>query len=51
MSKCEHIFVLNCIHIITLHKIKMKQMSNGINELSSDRMFEYIDNKIDLFYK
>jgi hypothetical protein len=26
----------------------MKQMSNGINELSSDRMFEYIDNKIDL---
>jgi hypothetical protein len=29
----------------------MKQMSNGINELSSDRMFEYIDNKIELFYK
>jgi hypothetical protein len=50
MSKCEHIFVLNCIHI-TLHKIRMKQMSNGINEMSSDRMFEYIDNKIELFYK
>ena len=29
----------------------MKQMSNEINELSSDRIFDYIDNKIDLFYK